>query len=110
MQSWSEPRATETNHEGAGGSAGGICSFSVPFVPLVSYSVSVKNNGFLLSHPNFFLIFKSFSLGYQSVRGMAQPGSAPGLGPGGRKFESCCPDHKEEICDCDIEQGFAYGC
>lgn len=24
---------------------------------------------------------------------MAQSGSAPGLGPGGRKFESCCPDH-----------------
>ena len=27
-------------------------------------------------------------------RGMAQSGSAPGLGPGGRKFESCCPDHR----------------
>ena len=25
-------------------------------------------------------------------RGVAQPGSAPGLGPGGRKFESCRPD------------------
>ena len=23
---------------------------------------------------------------------MAQSGSAPGLGPGGRKFESYCPD------------------
>ena len=25
---------------------------------------------------------------------MAQPGSAPGLGPGGRRFESCLPDLK----------------
>ena len=28
----------------------------------------------------------------QSNRGVAQPGSAPGLGPGGRRFESCRPD------------------
>ena len=26
-------------------------------------------------------------------RGVAQAGSAPGLGPGGRRFESCLPDH-----------------
>ena len=26
-------------------------------------------------------------------RGVAQPGSAPGLGPGGRRFESSRPDH-----------------
>ena len=26
-------------------------------------------------------------------RGVAQPGSAPGLGPGGRRFESFLPDH-----------------
>ncbi len=26
-------------------------------------------------------------------RGVAQPGSASGLGPEGRKFESCLPDH-----------------
>ena len=26
-------------------------------------------------------------------RGVAQPGSAPGLGPGGREFESLRPDH-----------------
>ena len=25
-------------------------------------------------------------------RGVAQSGSAPGLGPGGRRFESCHPD------------------
>ena len=28
----------------------------------------------------------------ESIRGVAQPGSAPGLGPGGRRFESCRPD------------------
>ena len=27
------------------------------------------------------------------VRGVAQSGSAPGSGPGGRRFESCRPDH-----------------
>ena len=27
-------------------------------------------------------------------RGIAQPGSAPVLGTGGRKFESCYPDHR----------------
>src|SRR5258707_11106681 len=26
-------------------------------------------------------------------RGVAQPGRAPGSGPGGRRFESCLPDH-----------------
>lgn len=29
-------------------------------------------------------------------RGVAQPGSAPGLGPGGREFESHRPDHRTE--------------
>ena len=28
-----------------------------------------------------------------NFRGVAQPGSAPGLGPGGRRFESSLPDH-----------------
>ena len=27
------------------------------------------------------------------TREVAQLGSAPGLGPGGRRFESCLPDH-----------------
>ena len=27
------------------------------------------------------------------ARGIAQPGRAPALGAGGRRFESCCPDH-----------------
>ena len=30
-------------------------------------------------------------------RGVAQPGSAPGLGPGGRRFESCLPDHRSRV-------------
>src|ERR1700731_742114 len=29
----------------------------------------------------------------QRVRGVAQPGRAPGSGPGGRRFESSLPDH-----------------
>ena len=29
-------------------------------------------------------------------RGVAQPGSAPVLGTGGRKFESCRPDHNKK--------------
>ena len=31
-----------------------------------------------------------------SIRGVAQPGSAPGLGPGGRRFESCRPDKERD--------------
>ena len=30
-------------------------------------------------------------------RGVAQPGSASGLGPEGRRFKSCRPDHKETM-------------
>ncbi len=29
-------------------------------------------------------------------RGVAQPGSAPGLGPGGRRFEPSRPDHHKK--------------
>ena len=31
--------------------------------------------------------------GASSIRGVAQSGSAPGSGPGGRRFESSRPDH-----------------
>ena len=31
------------------------------------------------------------------IRGVAQSGSAPGLGPGGRRFESCRPDKKRRM-------------
>ena len=31
------------------------------------------------------------------VRGVAQPGSAPVLGTGGRKFESSRPDHQHQF-------------
>lgn len=31
-----------------------------------------------------------------NVRGIAQSGSVPGLGPGGRRFESCYPDEQEQ--------------
>ena len=33
----------------------------------------------------------------KSERGVAQSGSAPGLGPGGRRFESCRPDIEERF-------------
>ena len=29
------------------------------------------------------------------TRGIAQSGSAPALGVGGRRFKSCCPDHEQ---------------
>ena len=29
----------------------------------------------------------------RQIRGLAQFGSAPGLGPGGHRFKSCNPDH-----------------
>ena len=32
-----------------------------------------------------------------SKRGVAQPGSAPVLGTGGRRFESCRPDKKDAL-------------
>ena len=39
------------------------------------------------------------TIGGFSKRGVAQSGSAPGLGPGGRRFESCRPDLKEKCFD-----------
>ena len=49
----------------------------------------------------------------KSERGVAQSGSAPGLGPGGRRFESCRPDTKEALlmkslfCVCTLGKFFA---
>ncbi len=34
----------------------------------------------------------SFTPTFKVKRSIAQPGSAPGLGPGGRRFESYCSD------------------
>ena len=39
-------------------------------------------------------------------RSVAQSGSAPGLGPGGRRFESCLPDIK--IKQTQYCKGFAF--
>lgn len=36
------------------------------------------------------------------LRGVAQSGSAPGLGPGGRRFESCRPDVNKAYIISDI--------
>ena len=38
------------------------------------------------------IFFTTFAPANQNIRGVAQSGSAPGLGPGGRRFESCRPD------------------
>ncbi len=43
-------------------------------------------------------VYRSKRLIFNKVREVAQAGSAPGLGPGGRRFESCLPDlHFEQI-------------
>ena len=39
-------------------------------------------------------------------RGVAQSGSAPGLGPGGRRFESCHPDKSNLKALLAMSQGF----
>ena len=41
-------------------------------------------------------------------RGIAQPGSASGLGPEGRKFESCCPDHFSSTSRCQRTQSAVF--
>ena len=38
-------------------------------------------------------VASSILAGRTNIREIAQLGSAPGLGPGGRRFESCFPDH-----------------
>ena len=50
------------------------------------FACQIKNNStFASAYKKFFIII---------VRGVAQLVIAPGLGPGGRKFESCRPDIK----------------
>ncbi len=41
-------------------------------------------------------------------RSIAQPGSAPGLGPGGRRFESYCSDHLKYFDVFDILNSAKY--
>ena len=44
----------------------------------------------------------------KSERGVAQSGSAPGLGPGGRRFESCRPDTEERFSNKTENLSFCY--
>ena len=45
----------------------------------------------------YLLIDKSDLINYKNTdRGVAQPGSASGLGPEGRRFKSCRPDHLKQ--------------
>ena len=53
-------------------------------IPVVAGSNPVIHPKFL----NLKMLFKA-----HQFRSIAQPGSAPGLGPGGRRFESYCSDH-----------------
>tara|TARA_B100000749_G_scaffold280897_1_gene280754 strand:- start:31170 stop:31529 length:360 start_codon:yes stop_codon:yes gene_type:complete len=47
------------------------------------------------------------ALSWQPIRrGVAQPGSASGLGPEGRRFESCLPDHLKKAST--VGAGFFY--
>jgi hypothetical protein len=56
----------------------------------------MPTDGVALLHkgrPNPLRVPHSFAMRSAPVRGVAQPGSASGLGPEGRRFESCLPDH-----------------
>ena len=63
-------------------------------IPVVAGSNPVIHPKFLRLRfkIKFFKFEKCFLKAYQ-FRSIAQPGSAPGLGPGGRRFESYCSDH-----------------
>lgn len=43
------------------------------------------------------------------IRSVAQSGSAPGLGPGGRRFESCLPDTMQSHCSKRPENSNDFG-
>jgi hypothetical protein len=43
----------------------------------------------------------SYYPAHMFVRGIAQSGSASGLGPEGRGFESLCPDHHLVVCEAE---------
>ena len=59
----------------------------------------------LLNRRRALKLYRGFeSLPHRWTREVAQAGSAPGLGPGGRRFESCLPDKTNKASgDC---QGF----
>ena len=57
--------------------------------------------------PIFAALLWPWSLRYRD-REVAQAGSAPGLGPGGRRFESCLPDHFKD--EARSESGFYFFC
>ena len=52
-----------------------------------------SKEGILLSMEELF-VFRRRIHTFAPPREVAQAGSAPGLGPGGRRFESCLPDVK----------------
>ena len=52
-------------------------------------SLPSSRNGFEPRRP-----LSRFCVESSDLRGVAQSGSAPGWGPGGRRFKSCLPDSK----------------
>ena len=61
------------------------------------FTASTKKSTFPLVVSVFYLTFAPANRKKdkrKAMRGVAQSGSAPGLGPGGRRFESCRPDKK----------------
>ena len=53
-------------------------------------------------------LFRTFAA-HSPDREVAQAGSAPGLGPGGRRFESCLPDRLGSIKDQEARKRSVYG-
>jgi hypothetical protein len=60
--------------------------------------VGLESGGTVLMDEHMFVLWADGGAGRFPVesttsRGVAQSGSAPGWGPGGRRFESCLPDY-----------------
>jgi hypothetical protein len=63
----------------------------------------------LLNRRRALKLYRGFeSLPHRWKREVAQAGSAPGLGPGGRRFESCLPDKMKPLLDNTSSEGFSF--
>src|SRR5262247_3284614 len=60
-----------------------------PFLPIANRAVGQSNVHVLVRFQDWRKVLVSRRI---AARGIAQPGRAPALGAGGRRFESCCPD------------------
>lgn len=73
-----------------------MCSyFARHCIMVCKYTKKNRNaRGFEFHRKDYVCQFKKETLTLQTHSGRGAVGSAPGLGPGGRKFESCHPDNK----------------